>query len=321
MTAGRWPGGLTHHVVGGHYGYPYQFLVAPFRTLPVIGGEVGGAGAQAVCYLEDGLPARYRAICSPAMRPDRRSLDGCSASPAGPSPSRSDRDRHEGEAADFRPVALAPIAEDPASGSWTGAVPTAVRRPGLSAGLYGQRSRPAGPRPGRDDAAARIAALDHPAGRSGLPSQRSLARKESQRFLSSSADCKPSSPRPAVCTRSGHSTPSITMAPGRRSATRSAIAPRGSASRGPGVAGSVATERPSGAGGHCWPTRPGRPARGGHRAGEDRRTPGARAPVAALGDSDRFAAWSIRARSGGLATPPGTRCGKPCWTRAAGKAP
>ena len=26
----RWPGGLTHHIEEGHFGYPYQFLTAPF---------------------------------------------------------------------------------------------------------------------------------------------------------------------------------------------------------------------------------------------------------------------------------------------------
>jgi len=56
----KWPNSLTHHIVGGHYGYPYQFLDHPERCLPIVGGELGGAGAQGVCYNEDGLPARYR---------------------------------------------------------------------------------------------------------------------------------------------------------------------------------------------------------------------------------------------------------------------
>ena len=25
----KWPNSLTHHIVGGHYGFPYQFLTAP----------------------------------------------------------------------------------------------------------------------------------------------------------------------------------------------------------------------------------------------------------------------------------------------------
>ncbi len=56
----RWPNSLTHHIVGGHYGYPYEFLTAPWRCLPVTGGQVGGVGAQAIIYNEDGLAPKYR---------------------------------------------------------------------------------------------------------------------------------------------------------------------------------------------------------------------------------------------------------------------
>ena len=123
--ARRWPGGLTHQIVGGHYGYPYQFLVAPFRALPVMGGEGGGAGAQAVCYLEDGLPARYRGnvfACDEA----RQTVVRWEVRKSGGTFAIAGRTElvTRGDAADFRPVALAPIAGDPASGSWTGAVPT-----------------------------------------------------------------------------------------------------------------------------------------------------------------------------------------------------
>ena len=58
--SGRWPNSLTHHIVGGHYGYPYEFLTAPWRCLPITSGQFGGAGAQAISYNEDGLPERYR---------------------------------------------------------------------------------------------------------------------------------------------------------------------------------------------------------------------------------------------------------------------
>ena len=34
----RWPNSLTHHIVGGHYGYPYDFLAAPDRALVIRGG-------------------------------------------------------------------------------------------------------------------------------------------------------------------------------------------------------------------------------------------------------------------------------------------
>ena len=56
----QWPNSLTHHIVGGHYGYPYQFRDRPDRCLPIVAGQFGGSGAQGVCYNEDGLPARYQ---------------------------------------------------------------------------------------------------------------------------------------------------------------------------------------------------------------------------------------------------------------------
>ena len=30
----KWPNSLTHHIVGGHYGYPYQFQSSPRRACP-----------------------------------------------------------------------------------------------------------------------------------------------------------------------------------------------------------------------------------------------------------------------------------------------
>ena len=56
----KWPNSLTHHIVGGHYGYPYQFLTAPHRALPIMSAQIGGSGAQGICYNEDGLPEEYR---------------------------------------------------------------------------------------------------------------------------------------------------------------------------------------------------------------------------------------------------------------------
>ena len=56
----QWPNSLTHHIVGGHYGYPYEFLHHPTRALPIVGGDVGGSGAQGICYNEDGLPPSYQ---------------------------------------------------------------------------------------------------------------------------------------------------------------------------------------------------------------------------------------------------------------------
>ncbi len=56
----KWPNSLTHHIVGGHYGYPYEFLNAPDRALPFVEGRIGGAGAQGLCYNEDGLAEQFR---------------------------------------------------------------------------------------------------------------------------------------------------------------------------------------------------------------------------------------------------------------------
>ena len=56
----KWPNSLTHHIVGGHYGYPFEFLSAPDRALPILDGRIGGAGAQGVSYNEDGLAPQFR---------------------------------------------------------------------------------------------------------------------------------------------------------------------------------------------------------------------------------------------------------------------
>ena len=56
----KWPNSLTHHIVGGHYGYPYEFLTRPNRCLPIVTGKIGGSGTQGCSYDEDGLPALSR---------------------------------------------------------------------------------------------------------------------------------------------------------------------------------------------------------------------------------------------------------------------
>src|SRR5262249_2450092 len=52
----RWPNSLTHHIVGGHYGYPYEFQSAPHRALPIMAGQIGGGGAQGGCCHRGGVP-------------------------------------------------------------------------------------------------------------------------------------------------------------------------------------------------------------------------------------------------------------------------
>ena len=53
----KWPNSLTHHIVGGHYGYPYEFLTAPGRALPIVAGQLGGVGRPGD-LLQRGRPAR-----------------------------------------------------------------------------------------------------------------------------------------------------------------------------------------------------------------------------------------------------------------------
>ncbi len=52
----KWPNSLTHHIVGGHYGYPYEFLLRPERALPIVGGQLGGSGTQGIVVKGGGLP-------------------------------------------------------------------------------------------------------------------------------------------------------------------------------------------------------------------------------------------------------------------------
>ena len=179
----RWPGGLTHHIDGGRYGYPYQFLVAPFRTLPVMGGEVGGAGAQAVCYLDDGLPARYKGSFF-ACDESRQTVVRWEVRKSGGTFAIAGRTElvTKGDADVFQPVALAPISGG--SGFWILGRGDPADGPGRTVGgrIYQlaydgtDRVQP-GPRPRLDDLATRIAALDHPANSVRLEAQRSLARQ------------------------------------------------------------------------------------------------------------------------------------------------
>ncbi len=177
----RWPGGLTHHINGGHYGYPYQFLTAPFRALPLMGGEAGEPGTQGVCYDEAGLPGRYRGnlfVC------DRggQSIICCEIRKAGGTfaVARQTVVVSKGPLTDFHPLALAVTADG--TGFWVvDGASTSRHTPGLATGrLYrltysgNDRVSPA-PRPRGIALHDRIAALDHPALSIRFDSQRSLA--------------------------------------------------------------------------------------------------------------------------------------------------
>jgi len=178
----KWPNSLTHHIIGGHYGYPYQFLTSPYRALPILTGQVGGAGAQGICYNEDGLPPEYRGnlfFCDwglqTVFRYEIRKAGGTFAL------ERRTVLVSKGNVADFRPFSLA-VAGDGASlwlvdwayNGWLAVGPRTGR-------LYRLRHRGSSPvvpapRPTGLDAAVRLKALDHPALSVRLESQRILAR-------------------------------------------------------------------------------------------------------------------------------------------------
>ena len=177
----KWPNSLTHHIVGGQYGYPYQFLTSPRRALPIMGGQVGGVGAQGICYNEDGLPDEYRGnliFCDwglqTVLRFEIRKAGGSFAVV------RRTPVVTKGNLGDFRPFSLA-VASDGASlwlvdWAYNGWLDPKARSGRLFRLSYNGPGavRPA-PRPAGRDRSARLKALDHPALSIRLESQRILA--------------------------------------------------------------------------------------------------------------------------------------------------
>jgi putative membrane-bound dehydrogenase-like protein len=179
----QWPNSLTHHIVGGHYGYPYDFLAAPQRCLPVMAGEVGGSGAQGLCYNEDGLPDAYRGnlfFCDWGLQTVVRytvERHGGTFRVASKRPFVT-----KGKVDDFRPFSIA-VAPDGASfylvdwayNGWLADGPKTGRLYRVS---YVGKDRPKqAPRPRRDDPSALLAqGLEHPALAVRLDAQRALAR-------------------------------------------------------------------------------------------------------------------------------------------------
>jgi len=176
----KWPNSLTHHIVGGHHGYPYDFLLAPHRALPIVAGQLGGSGAQGICYNEDGLPARYRGqlfFCDWGLQAVFR----FELARAGGTFRLTKREPivEKGGLADFRPFSLATgedgsslLLVDWAFNGWLADGPKTGRLFRLTY-TGGDRTTPV-PRPSGLDPAARLAALDHPA---------LAVRRESQRIL------------------------------------------------------------------------------------------------------------------------------------------
>ena len=179
----KWPNSLTHHIVGGHHGYPYEFLTAPFRALPIVAGHFGGSGTQGICYNEDGLPDRYRGnlfFCDWGLQAVFRH----EIAPEGGTFRLVQREPlvEKGDLADFRPFAIAPDADgsslllvDWAFNGWLVDGPRTGRLYRLTY-TGPDRVQPT-PRPSGTDPASRIEALDHPSLAVRLESQRILARQ------------------------------------------------------------------------------------------------------------------------------------------------
>ncbi len=178
-----WPNSLTHHIVGGHYGYPYEFRAAPHRALPIVAGQTGGAGAQGVCVTDDGLPARYRGnlvFCDWGLQAVAR----YEVEPRGGSFHLVRRETivSKGELADFRPFSIAPTSDgtgfwvvDWAYNGWLGIGPPTGRLFRLT---YTGADRPTpAPRGVGTDLAAQVAGLAHPTLAVRLRNQRALARQ------------------------------------------------------------------------------------------------------------------------------------------------
>ena len=179
----RWPNSLTHHVVGGHYGYPYQFLNAPERCLPIVAGQLIGSGTQGVCYNEDGLPKDYRGnlfFCDWGLQTVfRYKIERKGGTFAVKSRSQLVT---SGDVSDFRPFSLA-VAPDGAGfylvdwafSGWLADGPKTGRLYKLS--YVGADQPTPTPLPRDDQSATLVKALDHPAHSVRLRSQRALAAK------------------------------------------------------------------------------------------------------------------------------------------------
>ncbi len=176
----KWPNSLTHHIFGGHYGYPFEFMGAPGRALPILDGRIGGAGAQGLCYEEDGLAERFRGnlfLCDWGLQAVIR----YEVAKSGGTFQVKDREYviRRGTVGDFRPFSLAVgdrgkalYLVDWASNGFLVDGPKTGRLFRLTYSGPG-RTEPSG-RPTGDGLVDRLASLDHPARSVRLAALRSL---------------------------------------------------------------------------------------------------------------------------------------------------
>ena len=297
----KWPNSLTHHIFGGHYGYPYQFLTAPHRALPIMAGDFGGSGAQGICYNEDGLPPEYGGnlfFCDWGLQTVYR----FEIKKSGGTFAAVKRTVlvSKGAVADFRPFSLAVAADgnglwlvDWAYNGWLASGPRTGR-------LYRLRysgssmSAPAR-RPTGNDPAVRLKSLDHPALMVRMESQRILQKKGAaavpllvERLKSGGAEAGRlhalwaldaiggDEARRAIAEVLGDPSPRV-----RLQAARS-VGIRGDRSALKGLIGLVADRDPA--------VR----REAAIALGRMEDSAAARSLYAALGDSDPFVAWSVR---------------------------
>ncbi len=176
----RWPNSLTHHIAGANFGYPYEFLAAPDRTLPIVAGQVGGSGTQGICYEEDGLPESYRGnlfFCDWGLG----RIDRFVVARAGGTYRLVSRTPfvEQGGLRDFRPFSIATepggslLIVDWAFDGWLADGPRTGRIWRLTYEGF-DRPKPS-PRPSGFDAPTLAVALDHPSRAVRVESQRRLA--------------------------------------------------------------------------------------------------------------------------------------------------
>ncbi|WP_422931191.1 HEAT repeat domain-containing protein [Singulisphaera sp. PoT] len=178
----KWPNSLTHHIVGAHYGYPYEFLTAPWRTLPITAGQLGGSGTQSVCYNEAGLPASYVGnlfTCDWGLSTVFRyeiAKEGATFRVV-----KKSEFITKGELKDFRPFSIA-VSNDGA-GFWlvdwafNGWLANGPKTGRLYQLTYEGSDKPSLANQPAKDAPSRLKALDHPALSVRSEAQRALSRE------------------------------------------------------------------------------------------------------------------------------------------------
>jgi len=174
----RWGLRLIQHVPGGRYGHPREFVAAEFRTLPPVAKLEGRSAGQGASYDEGRLPDAFAGDLV-SCEPDAQAVHRHEIRKAGGGFALERRTplATRGGLAEFRPIAVAPAADgfhlldEGSSGFGAGASGRLYRL------VYeGPDPKAETPRPGGGPIAADVAALDHPARSVRLEAQDRLAK-------------------------------------------------------------------------------------------------------------------------------------------------